>query len=148
MREDVPDLFRFFNEIGIINQLANAILQSRLPKGVLVSHFTLLNHLVRVRDGSTPLELALAFQVPKTTMTHSLSGLKERAWVEERPNPSDARSKQIWLTGAGRQFRKEMIQSLGADLAGIERALPGLAVSLIPDLTRVREHLDASRDCG
>ncbi|MCA3554046.1 MarR family transcriptional regulator [Aestuariivirga sp.] len=146
MHEDIPNLFRFFNEIGIINQLASAILQSRMPKGVLVPHFTVLNHLVRVRDGATPLELAQAFQTPKTTMTHTLSGLRKRAWVEERPNPSDARSKQVWLTKAGRRFRDRVIRSLGPDLAAVERALPGLASSLLPDLTRMREHLDASRD--
>ncbi|MCA3562679.1 MAG: winged helix-turn-helix transcriptional regulator [Aestuariivirga sp.] len=147
MDENIPNLFRLFNEIGIINQLASAILQSHLPKGVLVPHFTVLNHLVRVRDGSTPLELARAFQVPKTTMTHTLSGLKERAWVEERRNPQDARSKQVWLTRTGRHFRDEVILSLGPDLAAIERALPGLAGSLLPDLTRVREYLDSARDC-
>ncbi len=73
---DPPPIFALFNEIGIINQLAAALFESRLPPGVLVSHFSVLNHLIRVRDGATPLQLANAFQVPKTTMTHTLAGLE------------------------------------------------------------------------
>lgn len=145
MDKDTLTLFRLFNEVGIINQLASAILQARLPKDVLVSHFTVLNHLVRVRDGATPLELAQAFQVPKTTMTHTLSGLKKRAWVAECSHPQDARSKQVWITEEGRAVREEIIQSLVPDLAAIEQALPGLAAATLPNLTRVREYMDASR---
>jgi len=146
MDDEVPILFRLFNEVGIINQLASAILQSRLPKDVLVSHFTVLNHLVRVRDGATPLELAQAFQVPKTTMSHTLSGLNRRGWIEERPNPRDARSKQVWLTPSGRAFRDAAIASVAQDISLIDQDLPGLAQSLLPDLTRLRQYLDSARD--
>jgi len=131
---------------SIPDQLAGAILQARLPKGVLVPHFAVLNHLVRVRDGATPLALAQAFQVPKTTMSHTLSGLARRDWVAIEPNPHDARSKQVWLTPAGGAFRNEVIASLTADMAEIEAALPGLAEGLLPDLTRLRQHLDTARN--
>ncbi|MFP1632709.1 MarR family winged helix-turn-helix transcriptional regulator [Zhengella sp. ZM62] len=146
MDDEVPTLFRLFNEVGIINQLASAILQSRLPKDVLVSHFAVLNHLARVRDGATPLELSQAFQVPKTTMTHTLSGLKKRNWVEERPNPRDARSKQVWLTPSGRMFRDRVIASVAPDISKIEQDLPGLAEAALPGLTRLRQYLDNARD--
>lgn len=148
MDDEVPILFRLFNEVGIINQLAGAILQSRLPKDVLVSHFTVLNHLVRVRDGATPLDLSQAFQVPKTTMTHTLSGLRKRGWIDERPNPRDARSKQVWLTPTGRALRDEVIVSVARDIAVIDRDLPGLAQTLLPDLIRLRTYLDRNRDRG
>ena len=91
MPEDPSRYFELFNEIGIIEQLSRADFEARLPKGVLVSHFGVLNHLIRVGDGRTPLELARAFQVPKTTMTHTLAGLEKRKWVETRPNPEDLR---------------------------------------------------------
>ena len=146
MDDETPALFRLFNEVGIINQLASAILQSRLPRDVLVSHFAVLNHLVRVRDGATPVELAQAFQVPKTTMTHTLAGLAGRGWIEQRPNPRDARSKQVWLTPSGRAFRDAVISSVSPEIGAIEQALPGLADSVLPDLTRLRRHLDAARD--
>jgi hypothetical protein len=69
-----PLYFRLFNEIGIIEQLSRARFEARLPQGVTVPHFSVLNHLIRVEDGRTPLELATAFQVPKTTSATRLRG--------------------------------------------------------------------------
>lgn len=58
--EALPVLFAFFNEVGIINQLSSALFQARLPDGVTLAQFTVLNHLIRVRDGQTPLAMARA----------------------------------------------------------------------------------------
>ena len=55
----------FFLEVGILAQLSRARLSLRLPPGISVSQFSVLNHLVRVRDGGTPLELARAFRFRK-----------------------------------------------------------------------------------
>ena len=79
--------FSFFNEIGIIAQLSRAAMEVRLPNGLTLPHFSVVNHLTRVRDGQTPLALAKAFQVPKTTMTHTLAGLLKHGFVDMRPNP-------------------------------------------------------------
>lgn len=139
--------FELFNEIGILEQLSRAMFQARLPAGLLVAHFTVLNHLVRVADGRTPMQLATAFQVPKTTMTHTLSGLAQRGLVELRPNPRDGRSKRAWLTEAGRAFREAAIAALAPDIAGIAAAIPEAEVAaVLPHLRRMREHLDARRD--
>jgi DNA-binding MarR family transcriptional regulator len=140
-----PPIFALFNEIGIINQLAAALFEARLPPGVLVSHFSVLNHLIRVRDGATPLQLATAFQVPKTTMTHTLAGLEKRGWVDLRPNPRDKRSKQVWLTDAGRAFRDNAIGDLAPDLRRIASDLPGLAEDLLPRLAELRSYMDRAR---
>ena len=144
---DGPRLyFEFFNEIGIIEQLSRTLFEGRLPRGVLVSHFSILNHLIRVADGRTPLELARAFQVPKTTMSHSLGLLTKRGWVEMRPNPSDARSKCVWITKAGRRFREEAIGLLVPDMADLARSIPAERIgSLLPGLRDIREVLDAAR---
>lgn len=140
-------IFAFFNEVGILNQLATTLFNKRLPDGVTVAHFSVLNHLIRVRDGQTPLALASAFQVPKTTMTHTLSGLEARGLVETRPNPKDGRSKQVWLTPAGRAFRDEAIGLLAGDVAAMAPRIDVEAVRrATPALTAVREVLDAARD--
>src|SRR6056297_939072 len=140
-------IFALFNEIGIIEQLSRAMFEARLPKGVLVSHFAVLNHLVRVRDGRTPLELARAFQVPKTTLSHTLGLLEKRGWIEMRPNPADKRSKQVWITPEGAAFRDAAIASITPDLAGIAPAFPPEWVAdLVPRLEALRRHLDARRD--
>ena len=97
--------FRLFNEIGIIEQLARTAFEARLPPGFVVAQFSVLNHLVRVGDGRTPLAIARAFQVPKTSMTHTLSVLEREGLIEIRKNPGDGRSKLVYITGAGERFR-------------------------------------------
>jgi DNA-binding MarR family transcriptional regulator len=138
--------FRLFNEIGIIEQLSRAMFEARLPQGFGVPQFAVLNHLVRVRDGQTPLALARAFQVPKTSMTHTLGVLERAALVEMRPNPEDGRSKRVFITPAGVAFRIAAIEALAPDLRAVSGVLtePDLAI-MLPLLERLRRHLDASR---
>ena len=139
--------FTLFNEIGIIAQLSRALFEARLPDGFLISHFSVLNHLIRVGDGPTPLRLANAFQVPKTTMTHTLSGLEKHGLIDMRPNPDDGRSKCVWLTEAGRDFRNEAIAALGPDMAQFaERYPPEFIEDVTPKLAEIRKFLDAARD--
>ncbi len=140
-------LFSFFNEIGIIAQLSRAAMEARLPKGLTLPHFSVINHLIRVSDGQTPLALAKAFQVPKTTMTHTLSGLLDHGLVDMRPNPKDGRSKTVWLTEAGRQFRETAIRSIDPDMSAIKSAIPEEKIAqILPVLAEVRVFMDAYRD--
>ena len=139
--------FSFFNEIGIIAQLSRTALEARLPKGLTLPHFSVINHLVRVKDGQTPLVLANAFQVPKTTMTHTLGGLIDHGLVEIRPNPEDGRSKTVWLTDKGRNFREDAIRSIDPDIEAIKSNIPAERVeSLVPALAEIRAFLDSHRD--
>ncbi|MBM7066437.1 MarR family winged helix-turn-helix transcriptional regulator [Actibacterium sp. 188UL27-1] len=142
----LPLYFRLFNEIGIIEQLSRALLEAQLPAGMLVSHFSVLNHLIRVKDGRTPLELARAFQMPKTTMTHTLGGLHKHQLVETRPNPEDKRSKCIWITDAGRAFREDAIAAMAPDMGELAAHMEaGIAQDLVSKLTDLRIYLDESR---
>ncbi len=139
--------FRLFNEIGIIAQLSRAMMDARLPGGLITPHFSVLNHLIRVEDGRTPLELARAFQVPKTTMTHTLSGLESQGLISVRPNPQDGRSKRVWITEAGRRFRDGAIEALDEDIAALAALVDREEVeSLIGPLIEIRKILDAQRD--
>jgi len=139
--------FRLFNEIGIISQLSRAMFEARLPDGLVLPHFTVINHLIRVQDGQTPLALARAFQVPKTSMTHTLAGLEKRGLVEMRVNPDDARSKQVWLTDAGRAFRDQAIAGMAPDVGAFADALEVEdLMQVISKLEHLRKRLDAARD--
>jgi DNA-binding MarR family transcriptional regulator len=139
--------FGLLNEIGIIEQLSRTLLEARLPEGLIAPHFTVLNHLTRVGDGRTPLEIARAFQVPKTSMSHTLAGLEKHGLVEMRPNPADKRSKQVWLTDQGRKVRADTIAALAGDLADISQVLsPQDVGTVMPVLTRLRVWLDKRRD--
>lgn len=145
--EDPALLFDIFNEIGIIEQLSRALLEARLPKGLIAPHFTVLNHLTRVADGRTPIDMARAFQIPKTSMTHTLKGLEARGLIVFRPNPEDGRSKTVWLTDAGRALRAAVIGEL---MQEGPRVMAGFDMERLKDakpiLTALRQHLDAARD--
>lgn len=139
--------FTLFNEIGIIEQLSRALFETRLPNGFLISHFSVLNSLIRVRDGRTPLELARAFQVPKTTMTHTLSGLEKGDFIVMRPNPKDGRSKCVWLTDSGRAFRDAAIGNMVPDMMYLAERCPIESLDgVIEKLSEIRQIMDAKRD--
>ena len=139
--------FQLFNEIGIIGQLSRAVMDDVLPDGLITPHFSILNHLTRVKDGHTPLKLASAFQVPKTTMTHTLSGLEAHGLIEMRPNPEDGRSKQVWITEKGATLRLQTIARLGEEFETLAEAFPSPKIAdLIPRLAEIRKFMDAARD--
>ncbi|MFT5708983.1 MAG: DNA-binding MarR family transcriptional regulator [Oceanospirillaceae bacterium] len=143
----LPIYFELFNEIGIIQQLSRSILEAQLPHGFLQSHFSVLNHLTRVGDGRTPLEIAKAFQLPKTTMTHTLHGLEKHGLIQMLSNPKDGRSKCVWLTDEGKKFRGESIQKLGASITGItEHIEPTKIAEILPILQELRKYLDENRN--
>jgi DNA-binding MarR family transcriptional regulator len=141
------DYFRLFNEIGIIEQLSRNMFEARLPSGFVLAQFSVLNHLVRVGDGRTPMAIAQAFQVPKTSMTHSLAVLERAGLIEIRKNPKDGRSKLVYITDAGRKFRQDAIAAVAPDLARIAAAFPPDQVArLLPCLEDLRKFLDRDRD--
>lgn len=140
-------LFPLFNEIGIIEQLSSARFLSVLPKGMQVSHFSVLNHFVRVRDEATPVQLARAFQVSKAAMTNTLQKLEAAGHVSVRPDPKDRRAKRVRITEAGREARDEAIAALVPQLNWLAgRIAPERLLSILPVLTELRELLDRARD--
>lgn len=145
--DETTAFFTLFNEVAIIEQLSRALLEAQLPDGMIAPHFAVLNHLVRVQDGRTPLDLARAFQVPKTSMTHTLAGLGRTGLVDVRPHPRDGRSKQVWITDAGRATRERAIADMVPDFTRIGGSFDPAAVqAMLPALTRLREVLDTDRD--
>lgn len=140
-------LFRFFNEVGIIQQLSAALFNRRLPDGLHVSHFAVLNHLVRLGDGKTPLQLAGAFQITKATMTHTLSALSKRDFIRLAPNEADGRSKLVFITEYGRTFHQRAIASLAPAMVALQDQLDFDALTaMLPDLEKLRVVLDNNRD--
>ncbi|MFT6916748.1 MAG: DNA-binding MarR family transcriptional regulator [Motiliproteus sp.] len=139
--------FQLFNEIGILSQLSRSMLESRLGNGMLLPHFTVLNHLMRVGEGTTPLALSSAFQIPKASMTHTLAGLVKAGYIEMRENVKDKRSKCIYITKTGRAFRNNAIQSLAPDVDEIAEEFSLDEVeAMLPALEELRRILDRRRD--
>jgi DNA-binding MarR family transcriptional regulator len=140
-------LFTVFNEIGIIEQLARTRFETVMPDGLLLPHFTVLNHLVRLGDDKSLKSLAFAFQVSKGAMTNTVQRLERRGLVTVRPDPRDGRGKRVFITEAGRAVRETAIAALGPELQDLAVS-PGLAAfeAILPHLEAIRRALDAMRD--
>jgi len=140
-------MFDVLNEVGIIAQLSRALLESRLDDGLTQQHFGVLNHLVRLGDGRSPLEVARAFQVPKTSMSHTLAGLQKRGLIRMEPNPEDGRGKLMYLTDEGRKLRENAVTAIAPDVVAL---IPQFgtddATTILPLLRKLRVLLDNARD--
>ena len=140
-------LFKLFNEIGIIDQLASTQLERHLPDGLKVSHFGVLNHFVRLGGERTPAELASAFQVTKGAMTNTLSKLEARDLVRIRTNPDDGRSKLVTITAKGARARAEAVKAVMPLFAELLRQMPQEKIeAVLPVLQDLRATLDQARN--
>lgn len=145
--QKTPLLFEFFNEIGIINQLATARFAKVLAPHLNTSEFGVLNHLSRMGDGKTQTYLAKAFQVSKPSMTAILGKLSGKGFVLIKADPDDGRTKRVMLTDEGR----DAWQTAVAHVAPLNDELK-LAISnddlakMLPGLRQLRAVMDEARN--
>ncbi|MEJ6397874.1 MarR family winged helix-turn-helix transcriptional regulator [Yoonia sp. 208BN28-4] len=145
--DQATQLFSLFREIGIIQQLSGTMFARRLPDGLHPSHFALLSNLIRLGDGKTPQALASAFQVPKATMTNTLSVLGGLGLIDVRPNPDDKRSKLVFATDAGRAFHDDAVAGMGPVMADLFPLIRDVDVeAALTELQKLRVILDNNRD--
>lgn len=142
----VDPIFRFFNELGIIEQLSTTHLERELPGGLTKAQFGVLNHMVRLGKQESPAELASAFQVSRPTMTNTIQKLEAKGYVEVVAHPSDGRSKIVLITEPGIAIRGEALLALAPLFEQIGSAL-GVKdfAGAVPFLERVRIYLDENR---
>lgn len=144
---NLQSVYRFFTEAGIISQFGNTLIERHLPERMTHQHFGLLGHISRRPEGSTPQQLAYAFQIPKTSMTHMIRVLETLGYIEIAANPRDARSKVAQITKAGGQLLVSTLQVAAKDIATMNPPMDhALIKGLLPDLQAAREQLDAARD--
>ncbi|WP_101066817.1 MarR family winged helix-turn-helix transcriptional regulator [Roseovarius salinarum] len=124
-----------FSEILTNDQMIRSRLSRVLPKGMEISHFSVLNHLAHSGEERSPAQLARSFHVTRGAMTNTLGKLEWAGYVHIRPDWDDARRKKVAISPAGRQARDsaisaitpvitEMVGELGA--AKVRAALPVL----------------------
>ena len=101
-----------FTEVMAADQLVRARLGKVLPKGMEISHFSVLNHLARTTDERTPAQLATTFQVTRGAMTNTLSKLEWAGYIHIRPDWDDARRKLVAISTAGRNARDQAVGSI------------------------------------
>ncbi|MGR3712176.1 MAG: MarR family winged helix-turn-helix transcriptional regulator [Shimia sp.] len=126
-----------FGEILMVDQLARTRLTKALPKGMELSHFSVLNHLDRTNSERSPAQLAKTFHVTRGAMTNTLNKLELAGYVHIRPDWDDARRKMVAISPAGRQARD-------AALAGMEPLIRDIVDNLGDE--RVRSALPILRE--
>lgn len=122
-----------FSEVLAADQAIRNKLSRVLPKGMELSHFSVLNHLARNSEEKSPAQLANTFGVTRGAMSNTLSKLEWAGYVHIRPDWDDARRKMVAISPAGRAARdhaisaiaplvSEAVNDLGAN--EVRRALP------------------------
>ena len=90
-----------FGEILALDQLVRARLAKVLPKGMELSHFSVLNQLSHTIIERTPAQIAKSFRVTRGAITNTLSKLELSGYIHVRPDWDDARRKMVSISPAG-----------------------------------------------
>ena len=132
-----------FSEILTADQLLRNRLSRVLPKGMEISHFSVLNHLASVADERTPAQLADVFHVTRGAMTNTLTKLEWAGYVHIRPDWDDARRKMVAISPAGRQARDQAIAGIAPVIDGIVEEIGADKLrAVLPVLRELRGRLE------
>lgn len=132
-----------FSEILTADQLVRNRLSKVLPKGMEISHFSVLNHLARSGAERTPAQLAKSFHVTRGAMTNTLGKLEWAGYVHIRPDWDDARRKMVAISPAGRRARDAALAAISPMIAELIAELGEEKVrAAIPILRELRLKLE------
>jgi DNA-binding MarR family transcriptional regulator len=132
-----------FGELFMADQLARNRIQKVLPKGMQLSHFSVLNHLARINDERTPAQLARSFHVTRGAMTNTLARLEWAGHVHIRPDWEDARQKFVAISPSGRAARDGAVAAVVPLIGEVVQALgPEKVRALLPVLRELRLRLE------
>ena len=132
-----------FGELFMADQLARNRISKVLPRGMELSHFSVLNHLARINDERTPAQLAKSFHVTRGAMTNTLTKLEWAGHVHIRPDWEDARQKFVAISPSGRSARESALASVVPLIAEVVQAVGADRVrALLPVLRELRIRLE------
>ena len=144
MNERLEDLaVSLFGELLTADQLARNRISKALPKGMELSHFSVLNHLAGLSDERTPAQLAKAFHVTRGAMTNTLAKLEWAGHVHIRPDWDDARRKFVGISPAGRAARDAAVAAVAPLIGDVVAALGAEKVrAVLPVLREIRIRME------
>jgi DNA-binding MarR family transcriptional regulator len=132
-----------FGELFMADQLARNRISKALPKGMELSHFSVLNHLAGLSDERTPAQLAKAFHVTRGAMSNTLAKLEWAGHVHIRPDWDDARRKFVGISPAGRAARDAAVACVAPLIGDVVAALGAEKVrAVLPVLREIRIRME------
>jgi DNA-binding MarR family transcriptional regulator len=140
MTENTKNLaVSLFSEILVVDQLARASVARVLPKGMELSHFSVLNQLAHAGVERTPAQLAKTFHLTRGAMTNTLNKLERAGWVHIRPDWDDARRKLVSISPAGQSARNAALDVIAPLIAEVVNTVGAEKVrSALPVLREMR----------
>jgi DNA-binding MarR family transcriptional regulator len=133
-----------FGELFMADQLARGRISRVLPKGMQLSHFSVLNHLAGLNDERTPAQLARAFHVTRGAMTNTLARLETAGHIHIRPDWDDARQKFVAISPSGRAARDAAVAAVAPLIGEVVAALGADKVrAVLPVLREIRLRMEA-----
>jgi DNA-binding MarR family transcriptional regulator len=131
-----------FSEILAADQKVRYRLTSVLPKGMEISHFSILNHLAWHEGERSPAQLAETFNVTRSAITNTLGKLEWAGYIHIRPDWDDARRKMVAISPAGRQARDEALSAISPIVDNVIEQLGEEGVrATLPILRELRKQL-------
>jgi len=131
-----------FSEILMVDQLARARVARVMPRGMELSHFSVLNHLAHLGAEKSPAQLAKSFHLTRGAMTNTLHKLEWAGWVHIRPDWEDARRKMVALSPAGMAARNAALAAIAPVIADVVKEVGEDKVrSVLPVLREMRVRL-------
>lgn len=128
-----------FSEILTVDQLARNNVAKALPKGMELSHFSVLNHLARTQEEKTPAQLAQIFHLTRGAMTNTLRKLEVSGYVHVRPDWDDARRKMVTISPTGRAARDAALAAIAPIIADAVQKVGNEKVrAILPVMREIR----------
>jgi DNA-binding MarR family transcriptional regulator len=131
------------SEILTVDQLLRNRLSRVLPKGMEISHFSVLNALAWISDERSPAQLADQFHVTRGAMTNTLNKLEWAGYIHIRPDWDDARRKMVAISPAGRRARDQALSAITPLIQEMVGSLgSGKVKATVPILREMRSKLE------
>jgi DNA-binding MarR family transcriptional regulator len=141
---DQPDTnlaVALFSELIAADQAIKGVLSRKLPKGMEMSHFSVLTHLSHVGEAS-PAKLARSFSLTKGAITNTLKKLEASGYIHIRPDWEDARKKQVSISDAGHAAREQALSALMPEFEKVALAMGEQKIkATLPHLRQFRQTL-------
>tara|TARA_B100001175_G_scaffold205460_1_gene174421 strand:+ start:61 stop:492 length:432 start_codon:yes stop_codon:yes gene_type:complete len=132
-----------FGEILALDQLVRNRLAKVLPKGMELSHFSVLNQLSHTKIERTPAQIARSFRVTRGAITNTLNKLELSGYIHVRPDWEDARRKMVSISPAGMVARNNALTAVTPIIEDLARDMGEERLkAIVPILRELRQKLE------